>query len=746
MKHTRISHRRLAAALLTLSTVTAVTGTLVTVPAVAAAPAAVAGAQATTGANLPVDAEVVSVGDTGYLTSRKNEADTTVLEWHKYEDGSVTPVGTGIVGYESNSDLLVTGDGNTISVRDMKNGGAWRASFNIGAEFPSGSTKLVGVVNENLFVSVSTTEDYHELWQLSKVNGVTKKSKLSSRPKNIDYKVVASRGNDFVVLGSVREPYIPTDRIVYWTATSNVNNGSVVDWGGSSGTSQWDQSSTGALTADWKGWVHATQEGGLEFSAQRTGTTTVARVPLTGELTRAVVAGIVGDTVLYGVPGTATAEAPSPLYARSLTDAGAQPYRVLDNFSSAAHAPDGSLLVRGFDANGDGLFRITGSGGARPTVTLESDTGRVMAVQFADAQVPTYADLEKTGTTVPMEWTLSRGNATVDLTLTHVTTGRKLTKRLAPSVSGNRFTYVWDGVLDGISAPNGAYTWKATATPTDGVGGPATVSGTLQVQRRANAHDFDDNGSTDVLARDAAGVLWRDDLFDGPVNGQIKSARRTKLGAGFQAYNAIEAAGNLAGGPAGDFVARDTAGVLWSFLGKGDGTFVNRTRVGAGWGAYNKIAAGSDLTGDGRPDLVAVDTSGALWLHKATGNWAAPYAPRVKLAAGGFNSYNQITAVGNTAGGAAGDLVARDTAGVLWLFLGKGDGTFAPRTRIGAGWGAFSQLAWAGDLDNDGRGDLIGYGSGGTWAYVGTGSTTAPFTRVATSLYAGEGTKFNAVS
>ncbi|MEU0400303.1 PBS lyase, partial [Streptomyces sp. NPDC006197] len=31
---------------------------------------------------------------------------------------------TGITGYDSNSDLLVTGDGSTVSVRDMKNGGA----------------------------------------------------------------------------------------------------------------------------------------------------------------------------------------------------------------------------------------------------------------------------------------------------------------------------------------------------------------------------------------------------------------------------------------------------------------------------------------------------------------------------------------------------------------------------------------------------------------------------------------------
>ncbi|GGU92862.1 hypothetical protein GCM10010275_32600 [Streptomyces litmocidini] len=740
MQH-RPSGRRLAAALLTLSTVTALTGTLVAVPAVAAVPTAAAtAASAADAANLPVDAEVVSAGTTGYLTSRKDDTGTTVLEWHAYGDGSVTTVGTGIVGYDSNSDFLVTGDGNTVSVRDMKDGGAWRASFNIGAEFPSGSTKLVGVVNENLFVSVSTTDDYHELWQLSKVNGVTKKSKLSSRPKNIDYKVVASSGNRFVVLGSVREPYIPTDRIVYWSATSDVNSASVVDWGGSSGTLQWDQSSTGALTADWNGWVHATQDGGLEFSAQRTGTTTVTRIPLTGELTRAVVAGIVGDTVFYGVPGTATAETPGPLYARNLMDAGARPYKVLDNFSTVAHAPDGSLLVRGFNAEGDGLFRITDGG-----VALESSTGRVLAVQFTDARVPAHVDLEKAGTPVPMEWTLSRGNAVVDLTLTHVATGRKLTARLDPPAPGNRFTYAWNGLLDGISAPNGSYTWKATATPTDGIGGPAGISGSFEVRRRANAHDLNDNGSTDVIARDASGNLWRDDLFDWPVNGQAASARRTRIGTGWQVYRQIEAVGDIAGSAHGDLVALDGSGYLWHHLGKGDGTLAPRVRIGGGWGGYKQLTGGSDLNGDGRSDLLATDGSGVLWLYKGTGSSTAPFAPRVRVG-GGWGVYNQITATGNIAGAGAGDLVARDASGVLWLYLGYGNGTFAPRIRVGGGWGAFSQLVGAGDVTNDGRPDLIAYGAGGAAVYRSTGSTTAPFSRQTTTLYANEGTKFNSVA
>ncbi|WP_234315354.1 VCBS repeat-containing protein [Streptomyces globisporus] len=721
------------------------TGTLVTVPAAAAVPTVVAGVTAAAdAANLPVDSEVVSVGNTGYLTSRRDDGGNPLLEWHKYADGSVMPIHTGVVGYDSNSDTIVTGDGGSMFVLiDMKGAQPAYSSVDIGRVGPG--AKLVGVVNQYLFVSVETTGDYHDLYQVAYVNGVVQKTKLSSRPKNIDYKVVASAGNKFVVLGSVREPYIPTDRIVYWSATSDVNNGSVVDWGGSSGTAEWDRSSTGALTAGWQGWVHTAQDGGLEFSAQKLGTTTVTRFPLTGELARAVVAGIVGDTVFYGVPGTATAETPSPLYARSLTDASAQPYKVLDNFSSAAHAPDGSLLVRGFGADGDGLFRISDSGGARPAVTLEAGTGRVMAVQFTDAQVPSVVGLEKAGTTVPMHWSLSRGNAAVDLTLTHVATGKKLTRRLDAPVSGNQYTYAWNGVLDGISAPNGAYTWKATATPTDGIGGPASLSGGFRVQRQANAHDLNDNGSTDVVARDASGNLWRDDLFDWPVNGQATPARRTRIGTGWQVYKQIEAVGDIAGSSHGDLIALDGSGYLWHHLGKGDGTLAPRVRIGGGWGGYKQLAGGSDLNGDGRSDLLATDASGVLWFYKGTGSSTAPFAPRVRVG-GGWGVYNQITATGDIAGAAAGDLVARDTSGVLWLHLGYGNGTFAPRIRVGGGWGAFSQLVGAGDVTNDGRPDLIAYGSGGTYVYRSTGSSTAPFGRQSTTLYAGEGAKFNSVS
>ncbi len=711
---------------------------------VVAAPAAVAGstAAATDEATLPLDVEIVSSGDTGYLTSRKDDAGNVVLEWHKYADGSVVPVDAGTVGYDSNSDIVVTSAGDTVFVRDMREGATMSASFDLASEFKPGA-KLVGVVGENLFVKVPTgTGDYHELWQLTPVDGLAKKTKRSSSSYSIDFKVIASTSDVMLVLSSNRVfPSSATFRTEYWMTRTTVNGDAPIEQGSRWQTAPWTHASTGAYTADYVAW--AEYRGGVtelvvdgEYVATR-------RFAMDSSMSGAVIAGISRDTLLYGVPGKAGDETPSPLYARSIKDSTAAPYKLLEHFSSVTRAPDSALLVRGATADADGLFRISEGDDGRPTATLVADTGRVMDIRVTGSKVATAVSLEKPGTTVPMEWTLSRPNATVDLTLTHAT-GKKLTKRLSQPVSGSRFSFAWNGVLDGISAPNGAYSWQITATPTDG-GGPATASGSFKVSRQANPHDFNDNGSTDVLARDASGVLWRDDLFDWPSGSQVTTAKRTKVGSGWQIYKQIEAAGNLAGAPVGDLVARDSSGVLWMYLGKGDGTFATRTKVGSGWQIYNKITGGSDLTGDKRPDLLATDTSGVLWLYKGTGSSSAPFATRTKVGSG-WQIYNQITAVGNIAGSTAGDLVARDTSGVLWLYQGNGTGKFTARVKIGSGWNRFSHLVGAGDVTGDGRPDLIGYGRDGTYVYRSTGSTTAPFSRQTTTLYSGEGTKFNNIA
>jgi hypothetical protein len=108
-------------------------------------------------------------------------------------------------------------------------------------------------------------------------------------------------------------------------------------------------------------------------------------------------------------------------------------------------------------------------------------------------------------------------------------------------------------------------------------------------------------------------------------------------------------------------------------------------------------------------------------MYPGTGRDTAPFAARKRIGTG-WGVYDQLTAVGNLAGGPAGDLVARDRAGVLWLYLGKGDGTFSARTRIGGGWGGLGRLVGIGDADRDGRPDLYAEGS----LFRGTGDWAAP--------------------
>ncbi|MFH8716091.1 FG-GAP repeat domain-containing protein [Streptomyces zaomyceticus] len=381
----------------------------------------------------------------------------------------------------------------------------------------------------------------------------------------------------------------------------------------------------------------------------------------------------------------------------------------------------------------------------------------LVPIEIEAAHVPAVAELDKTRGRVTLSWMLSHAEAHLDVTLTHIATGKEFRKRVpAPSV-GSLFSFTWDAVIDettadgerSVDVPNGKYAVEAEATPLDRAGAPAYQTSFMNIVRTYNPHDYNDNGSTDTFARDALGVLWRQDMKDRPTSGQIRtSAMPSRVGGGWGAYKQIEAVGNLGGAAHGDLVAVDASGVQWLYLGKGDGTFAPRVKIGQGWQVYNKIAGGSDVNGDNRPDLVATDSSGYLWLHKGTGSYSKPFTDRVRIGTG-WQVYNHLTAVGNAAGTSAGDLVARDTSGVLWLHQGNGQGGFAPRVKVGGGWGIYSQLVGAGDLDNDGRADMIAYGTSGqygAYVYRSTGVATAPFSRQTTDLYSYQGTRYTSIA
>ncbi|MFJ3103067.1 hypothetical protein [Streptomyces sp. NPDC086835] len=119
--------------------------------------------------------------------------------------------------------------------------------------------------------------------------------------------------------------------------------------------------------------------------------------------------------------------------------------------------------------------------------------------------------------------------------------------------------------------------------------------------------DLNGDGRGDLLATDKAGVLW---FYASTGNATAPFKARTKIGGGWGVYNLLTAPGNIAGAFGGDLLARDTAGTLWLYLGKGDGTFTARRKIGGGWQKYSHVIP-AGRNGKGVADLYAVGPSGS---------------------------------------------------------------------------------------------------------------------------------------
>ncbi len=194
------------------------------------------------------------------------------------------------------------------------------------------------------------------------------------------------------------------------------------------------------------------------------------------------------------------------------------------------------------------------------------------------------------------------------------------------------------------------------------------------------------DGTGDAVARDASGVLW---YYQGSANPSSPFKGRLQVGSGWQAYDRIMGVRDVTNDGKPDLIAREKSGVLWLYKGTGvpSAPFATRSRVGAGWQAYNAIVSTGDLSGDGKADLVARDASGVLWSYQGTGSVTQPFATRTRVGAG-WQAYNTIVGPSDLDGDGKVDLIGRDGTGTLWSYKGTGSLTtpFATRAKVGSGW------------------------------------------------------------
>ncbi|MFE0649267.1 FG-GAP repeat domain-containing protein [Streptomyces sp. NPDC059534] len=738
----------------TIATVLALTagGALAVAPEATAAPATTSAPSASPATDplptfeVPRYVHLVTSGPSGFLGSTEQYDATEELvptyRWYR-ADGTSTRIATGGSGstaapnaLASDTVTVLNANRRVIELRDM-GAPAGTAPVVIDLNTLGSTYKYVATIGSTVLVQVGASNGPKKLHLLSKSGTTVTDDEIIGLPTTFGgaLSVKATPGTAVV-------SYYPTDGsdrtgvVVINLATSATSRAYPLLADGDSGYQE--QSVSRTKLAVWQG-------ENLVVTDRTTGTDTTITVGQDSTRRRPALLGLLGDWITYGKstdtddgsgpPGGAL----EPLTARSLTD-GRTVTLLFRAMGPLVPTADGGFLVRGQAyMEREGVYRIALGADGTPTAALVATLGAPPALTLVKTNIGSVVNLDVPislyNRGVPLYWLMSSDRFHGQVELTHKQSGLRYTTTLDMEQYGPKLSLVWPGTFDdtGKAAFNGDYTWKASVYTSDGFDPDLTYTGDFKVVRTPKIHDYNDNGSPDLLFRDSQGNLRRSDTMYRNVaypDAKVTTPEAPALiGGGWQTYSLIESVGDVAGTNAPDVIGRDAAGVLWLHQGTGSEKkpLADRVRIGAGWNTYNRITGGGDLTGDGRADVLATDKTGVMYLYKGTGKPSAPFATRIRLGAG-WNTYTQVTAVGNVAGAAAGDLVARDTAGVLWLYLGNGNGTFAGRLRIGGGWNQFTRFIGIGDATRDGHADLYVSGPNNVaYVYQGTGSWRTPF-------------------
>ncbi|MFF5451193.1 FG-GAP repeat domain-containing protein [Streptomyces sp. NPDC012950] len=717
MSRARTPRRRLALAVVTALAVTV--GTLVAVPAVAAPGAATAAVrQAGQDVPFPVKGWITSSGRAGFLSYQSDVNAPLVAQWTRFADGATTVL-PALYGPVHGTDFVSAGKKDGVfTLYDMAGGGE---PLKVDVRPLGDGYAFAGWAGTRLLMKKANATGGTNIHVVGTSQGVLTDDTVTGLPAD-------------AVIGHV-DVDAPDTAVVRYTGTMDGvkrDRAAVVDVASHTVVEQYEPSGGEAGSTDLSAthivWVERSEGATTKLAVTRRGTTGTVRHDL--GITAPVAVELIGDWVTYRQFESQGPLSPSSLYAlyaRSLTTG--ETVKLLEHTTSSVPGADGTqMAVGGTLDRGEGLYRIAPGPDGTLAATLVASTGQPTALELVRHDVPGTIDLDRVATPVPLNWTLSKRGTRAFLEMVHTATGKTWRLDLS-SFPGNVVGLKWDGLYgradDSVPAPNGDYAWRLTAKPLDGIGPALEETGAFRIARKAVPHDFNDNGTPDLLVREPTGRLSLHNTST-PL-GAWALRDPEPLGTGWNAYDRLVAPGDLGGSPHADVLGRDGSGVLWLHQGTGH-ALAPRTRVGGGWNTYARLTGGSDLNGDGRPDLVAVDKPGDLYFYASTGSTATPFAARKKIGHG-WGIYHQITATGNIGGGAAGDLIARDKDGVLWLYLGKGDGTFAPRTKIGGGWNTYADVVGIGDVDRDGRADLVGVtaGYGVPYFHKGTGDWRAPF-------------------
>ncbi|MEU5220626.1 FG-GAP-like repeat-containing protein [Streptomyces sp. NPDC020807] len=304
-------------------------------------------------------------------------------------------------------------------------------------------------------------------------------------------------------------------------------------------------------------------------------------------------------------------------------------------------------------------------------------------------------------------WTLSKPASNWELTLRYPVSWTVIRTYRANETRGRVDAPVWDGrTASGSPVANGSYAWELTARTADGKGRDLSLTGTVKVSGGQPAwRDLaGKDGAGDLIVMDTTGVV---SLYRGTAYGTL-SARIAGSGVKFPTASLFVPSGDVNADGCADVLVR-VRDELRSYRPGCDKVLSGAspyTLVGTGWAQYDTLTSPGDINGDGFADLVARQTTtGDVYMFGGTADHRLK--PRIRIGTN-WKVYKKIVGAGDMNRDGRADLIAVDGTGYLWRYRGTATGGVLARERIGSGWNMYSSVTGVGDISGDACPDVVG--------------------------------------